>query len=120
MMIRLTVSVLFLYFSAASAQPALPRLQTGAPLTFEVASIKLQPWTNEGRVGVFVRGDTLTGEHVDLYQLVEFAYGLSTDGVQVSGGPGWARMGLTDVSGAGSVLYQVIAKAGYTAPRDVE
>src|SRR5580700_8665060 len=32
--------------------------------SFEVASIKPQPWTNEGRVGVFVRGNTLTGEHV--------------------------------------------------------
>ena len=52
---------------------------------FEIASIKLQPWTNEGRVGVFVRGDTLTAEHVDLYRLVEFAYNLRSDGSQVSG-----------------------------------
>ena len=67
---------------AAAAQAQKP--------AFEVGSIKLQPWTNEGRVGVFIRGNTLTGEHVDLYRLVEFAYGLRTDGAQLSGGPGWA------------------------------
>jgi uncharacterized protein (TIGR03435 family) len=89
--------------------------------SFEVASIKPQPWTNEGRVGVFVRGNTLTGEHVDLYRLVEFAYGLRTDGSQLSGGPGWARMGiLSDVSGAESALYQVIAKAADGPPPTIE
>ncbi len=86
-------------------------------VSFDVASIKPQPWTNEGRVGVFVRGNTLTGEHVDLYRLVEFAYGLRTDDSQLSGGPGWARMGvLSDVSGAESALYQVIAKAADGPP----
>ncbi len=81
-------------------------------LSFEVASIKPHPWTNEGRVGVFVNGDTLIAEHADLYRLVEFAYRLRTDGPQVTGGPGWARMGvLSDVSGAESTLFQVTAKA---------
>lgn len=82
------------------------------PATFEVASIKPQPWTNEGRVGVLIRGNTLRGEHVDLYGLVEFAYGLGTDGFRVSGGPDWARHGdLFD-----SVLYQVIGKAADGPP----
>ena len=90
-------------------------------LSFEVASIKPQPWTNEGRVGVFIRGNTLTGEHVDLYRLVEFAYGLRTDGAQLSGGPGWARMGiLSGVSGAESALYQVMAKAPAGPPPSLE
>jgi uncharacterized protein (TIGR03435 family) len=85
--------------------------------SFEVASIRPQPWTNEGRVGVFVRGNTLTAEHVDLYRLVEFAYGLRTDGSQLLGGPGWARMGvLSEVSGAESLLYQVIARAADGPP----
>ena len=98
---------------AAAAQAQKP--------AFEVGSIKLQPWTNEGRVGVFIRGNTLTGEHVDLYRLVEFAYGLRTDGAQLSGGPGWARMGvLSDVSGGESVLYQVIAKAPVGPPPSLE
>jgi uncharacterized protein (TIGR03435 family) len=84
---------------------------------FEVASIKPQPWTNQGSVGVFVRGSTLRGEHVDLYGLVAFAYGLKTDGYQLSGGPAWARHGvLSDVSGADSVLYQVTAKAADGPP----
>ena len=101
--------------SDAQSRPDAP-----AP-AFEVASIKLQPWTNEGRVGVFVRGNTLTAEHVDLYRLVEFAYGLRTDGSQLSGGPGWARMGiLSDVSGFDSVLYQVIAKAAPGPPPTLE
>jgi len=83
-----------------------------SPFTFEVASIRLQPWTNEGRVEVYVRGNTLYGEHVDLYRLIDFAYGLRPDEAQLSGGPAWARHGiLSDVSGAESVLYYVEAKA---------
>jgi uncharacterized protein (TIGR03435 family) len=89
--------------------------------SFEVASIKPQPWTNEGRVGVFVRGGTLTGEHVDLYGLVEFAYALRTDDSQLSGGPAWARHGvLSEVSGADSVLYYVLAKASDGPPPSIE
>ncbi len=79
---------------------------------FEIASIKLHPWTNEGRVGVFTSVNTLTAEHVDLYRLVEFAYGLPPDSYQLSGGPRWARRGVLDnVSGAESLLFQVTAKA---------
>jgi uncharacterized protein (TIGR03435 family) len=89
--------------------------------SFEVASIRLQPWTNEGRVEVYVRGNTLYGEHVDLYQLVDFAYGLRRDNAQLSGGPEWARHGiLSDVSGAESVLYHVEAKAPSGPPPRVE
>src|SRR5215472_4771583 len=92
-----------------------------SPFTFEVASIRLQPWTNEGRVEVYVRGNTLYGEHVDLYQLVDFAYGLRRDNAQLSGGPEWARHGiLSDVAGADSVLYHVEAKAPNEPPPRVE
>jgi len=89
--------------------------------SFEVASIKPQPWTNEGRVGVFVRGNTLTGEHVDLYRLIEFAYDLRTDDSQLSGGPSWAHHGvLSDVSGAESTLYLVVTKAADGPPPPIE
>ena len=87
------------------------------PPAFEVASIAPEPWTNEGRVGVFLRGNTLTGEHIDLYGLIDFAYNLRTDNSQLSGGPVWARHGiLSNVSGADSVLYHVIAKAAAGPP----
>lgn len=98
--------------SRASAQEIGPRSQpeTASP-RFEVASIKLHPWTNEGRVGVFIVGNVLRAEHVDLYLLVEFAYGLPPDSYQLTGGPGWARRGvLSDVSGAESLLFQITAK----------
>ena len=75
--------------------------------SFEVASIKPQPWTNEGAVEVYVRGNTLYGEHVDLYRLVEFAYGLRPDDYQLSGGPAWGHRGVL----ADSTLFQVTAKA---------
>jgi uncharacterized protein (TIGR03435 family) len=79
---------------------------------FELASIKPQPWTNEGAVDVYVRGNTLYGEHADLYLLVDFAYGLRTDNLQVSGGPEWSRHGvLSNEAGFDSVLFQVIARA---------
>src|SRR5580698_171268 len=44
--------------------------------SFEVASIKPGLWNGEGSVGVFVRGNTLTAEHVGLNDLVMFAYNL--------------------------------------------
>lgn len=89
--------------------------------TFDLASIKPQPWTNEGAVDVYVRGNTLYGEHADLYRLVDFAYGLRPDNLQLSGGPAWARHGiLSNVSGADSVLYQVIAKASDGPPPSME
>ena len=89
--------------SRAHPETALPQ--------FEVASIKLNPWTNEGRSGVYIERNMLRAEHVDLYLLVEFAYGLPPDSYQLSGGPGWARRGvLSDVSGAESLLFQVTAK----------
>jgi uncharacterized protein (TIGR03435 family) len=83
-----------------------------SPPAFEVASIRPQPWTNEGGVDVYVRGNTLYGEHADLYRLVDFAYGLRPDDLQLSGGPAWAKHGvLSNVSGGDSLLYQVIARA---------
>ena len=83
-----------------------------SPPAFELASIRPQPWTNEGGVFVYVRGNTLYGEHADLYSLVDFAYGLRPDDLQLSGGPAWAKRGvLSNVSGEDSMLYQVIAKA---------
>jgi hypothetical protein len=92
---RTVVILILRYCLVAGGGPpgieAQSQLETPTP-AFEVASIKPQPCTNEGGVGVFIRGNTLRGEHVDLYRLVEFAYGLRRDGPQVSGGPGWARI----------------------------
>jgi uncharacterized protein (TIGR03435 family) len=91
-----------------------------SPLAFEVASIRPQPWTNEGGVDVYVRGNTLYGEHADLYRLVDFAYGLRPDDLQLSGGPAWAKHGvLSDVSGGDSLLYQVIARAPQGPPPSI-
>jgi uncharacterized protein (TIGR03435 family) len=78
--------------------------------SFEVASVKPQPWEGNGRVGVFVRGSTLTAEHVCLYGLVEFAYDLKDE--HLSGGPSWAKCGVL----ASSDLYQVVAKAEGDSP----
>ncbi len=87
-------------------------LQAQTPPQFEIASIRPQPWTNEGSIDVYVRGNTLYAEHADLYGLVDFAYGLRPDNLQVSGGPEWARHGvLSNVSGFDAALFQVIAKA---------
>lgn len=106
------------------ADPAEIRAQSppGIPLpAFGIASVRPQPWTNEGGVDVYVRGNTLYAEHADLYRLVDFAYGLRPDDLQVSGGPDWARHGvLSNVSGADSVLYQVIAKAPEGPPPSIE
>jgi uncharacterized protein (TIGR03435 family) len=68
---------------------------------------------DSGSVGVFIRGNTLQAEHADLYDLVEFAYGL-TEEDQLSGGPPWAH-----ATGyrQDATLFQVIAKAeGDTPP----
>ena len=76
-----------------------------SPPAFEVASVKAQPWTGEGSVGLFtLNGNTLTVEHADLYTLIDFASGLKTDDTQISGGPGWARHGAL----AASDLYRVV------------
>ena len=61
-----------------------------APLQFDVASVKIQPWTGQGGVGVFVRNDTLDAEHCSLHDLVAFAYDLRD--MQLSGGPTWADL----------------------------
>ena len=79
-----------------------------SPLTFDVASVKRQPWNTDGgsSLGVFIRGDTLDAEHCSLYDLVSWAYNLR-DGY-LSGGPTWAnraKLLLIDAE-----LYQVIAK----------
>ncbi|HKO19487.1 MAG TPA: TIGR03435 family protein, partial [Acidobacteriaceae bacterium] len=81
-------------------------------LEFEVASVKPQVFGGQqGRVGVFVHGNTLDAEHVSLTDLVKFAYNLRD--IQLSGGPSWAQSGALN----SSELYQVIAKtSGETAP----
>jgi uncharacterized protein (TIGR03435 family) len=81
---------------------------------FEVASIKPQPWTAPGSVGVFVHGNTLSAEHVVLNDLVQFAWNLRD--FQLSGGPAWAMRGRL----ASSDLYQVTAKAPGDAPPSTE
>jgi len=83
-----------------------------APVTFDAVSIRPQPWTNEGAVDVYVRGNTLYGEHVDLYRLIGFAYDLPLVGDRLSGGPAWAKHGvLSNDSGGNEALFRVIAKA---------
>jgi uncharacterized protein (TIGR03435 family) len=72
--------------------------------SFEVESIKPDPWTGQGRVGVFVQGNSLRAEHCSLYDLVEFAWNLRD--IQLSGGPSWAARGMLH----NSELFQVIAK----------
>lgn len=95
---------LFAVVSFAVAQPA--------AVTFDVVSIRPQPWTNEGAVDVYVRGNTLYSEHADLYRLVEFAYDLPPEGYRLSGGPTWAKHGvLSNVLGFDEALFRVIAKA---------
>jgi uncharacterized protein (TIGR03435 family) len=81
---------------------------------FDVASVKSDPWRGNGSVGVTVKGNTLTADHVCLDGLVEFAYNLRDD--HLSGGPSWAKCGLL----ATSDLYQVIAKAPGDAPPSTE
>ena len=78
---------------------------------FEVASVKPDPWPGRnGRVGIFLKNDTLSADHCDLYSLVSYAYNLR-DG-HVSGGPPWAKHGMLD----SSELYFVLAKASGNPP----
>lgn len=85
---------------------------------FDVASVKLQPWTNQSgeSVGVFVRGDTLDAEHCSLRALVAFAYDLRD--VQLSGGPAWADRG--DAKLMDAELYQVIGKVSSETPPSMD
>ena len=82
----------------------------GAPATskFDVASVKLNPWKDSGSVGVVtVRGNTLAAEHVSLYDLVQYAYGLDND-FQLEGGPPWATADKKPLASA--TLFQVMAQ----------
>lgn len=85
------------------------------PHAFEVASVKPDPWPGRNSsVGVFVKNDTLTADHSDLYGLVEFAYNLR-DG-HLSGGPAWAKAGVLNASD----LYYVVGKASGDPPPPIE
>ena len=99
----------FRVLGPALLNPALLLAQT--PTAFEVASIKPDPWPGRNtRVGIAVQNDTLTGDHIDLYSLVEFAYDLKPE--HISGGPPWAKHGMLD----SSELYFVVAKAAGNPP----
>jgi uncharacterized protein (TIGR03435 family) len=91
-------------------QPLDCNAQSVAAPEFEVASIKPQPWTGNGAVGIVTRGDTFDAEHVSLFDLVMFAYDMRE--AQISGGPAWVRKLVL----ADSELFQVIAKAPGDAP----
>jgi uncharacterized protein (TIGR03435 family) len=80
------------------------------PVAFEVASIKPQPFTGTGSIGVFVEGNTLRAEHATLNDLIGFAWNL--EDFQLSGGPGWAAKADKLVD---SELFQVIAKPAEAA-----
>ena len=71
------------------ADPYNGSAQSISSAKFEVASVKPQPFRGQGKVGIFVRGDTLDAEHVSLFSLVTFAYNLRD--VQLSGGPAWVK-----------------------------
>jgi bla regulator protein BlaR1 len=107
---ELTIFALYVC-ACAAASGQNPR--AAARPAFEVASIKPQPFNGQGSVGIGVRGNTLDAEHVSLDSLVLFAYNLR--GVQLSGGPSWARSGLGDPE-----LYQVIAKASGDSPPSMD
>jgi bla regulator protein blaR1 len=85
-----------------------------APPAFDVVSVKPQPFTGSGAVGVFVRGNTLDAQHISLKDLVMFAYNLR--GVQLSGGPSWAERGILNFS----ELFQVTAKVSADPPPPIE
>lgn len=88
--------------------------------TFDAVSIRPQPWTNEGSVDVYVRGNTLYGEHTDLYRLIDFAYDLPVEGYRLSGGPAWAKHGiLSNASGFEETLFHVVAKMPEGPPPSV-
>ena len=88
--------------------------QPAAAPEFDVASVKPQPFTGQGSVGIFVRGDTLDAEHASLFSLVTFAYNLRD--VQLSGGPAWVKSGVL----AYSELFQVIGKTTADPPPPVD
>jgi len=90
-----------------------PLYVSAQPAQFEVASVKPQPFTGQGMVGITVRGDTLDAEHVSVFSLIEFAYNLRD--VELSGGPAWVRSDIL----ATSELYQVIAKTTVSPPPPV-
>jgi uncharacterized protein (TIGR03435 family) len=75
-----------------------------------VVSVKPRKFTGLGSVGVFVRGNTLDAEHVSLDDLVWFTYNLR--GVQLSGGPAWAKSGILMYS----ALFQGMAKVSSDPP----
>ena len=119
---RVAATGLSLLIFCVAPEDSRAQSQSGGALPrFELASVKPQPWTNEGGVDVYVRGNKLYGEHADLYRLVDFAYGLRPDDLQISGGPDWARHGvLSNVSGFDSALYQVVARAADGSPPSME
>src|SRR5262249_21303366 len=81
--------------------------------SFEVASVKPQPFNGQGFVGMAAKGSTLSAEHVTLYDLVEYAFDLRD--IQLSGGPEWANR--SGILLKDAQLYQVIAKStGDTPP----
>ncbi len=96
---RLPILILSSFVALAQAPPA-----------FDVVSIKPQPFTGSGGVGVFVRGNTLDAQHSSLNDLVAFAYNLRA--MQLSGGPAWAERGVL----TSSELYQVTAKISSDPP----
>jgi len=79
---RLTLALILI----SLMQPA--QIWSRSAASFDVASVKSQPWKGQGSVGVFFHGNTLSAEHCDLYELVEFAWNLKA--VQVSGSSGFA------------------------------
>ena len=87
-----------------------PHYVSAQPAQFEVASVKPQPFTGQGMVGITVHGNTLDAEHVSVFSLVEFAYNLRD--VELSGGPAWVGSDIL----ATSELYQVIAKTTVDPP----
>ena len=102
--------------TSGSANPQGGSAQPASPAAFDVASVKPQPWTEQGSVGITVRGNTLDAEHVPLSSLVTYAYNLRDN--RLSGGPPWVRC---DGVLSSCELYQVMAKApeGPPTPMDV-
>ena len=92
----------------------LPGIRAQTLPAFDVASVKSHPWNGQGGVGITVEGNTLTAEHISLYDLVEYAWNLRD--AHLSGGPSWAVRG----SLASSDLYQVIAKSEGNPPPSVD
>lgn len=76
------------------------------PLRFDVTSVKLQKWTLPATVGLKFEGNTFHAEHMQLGDLILFAYNLKGH-FQVFGLPDWAKFG-TVMDAAG---FQIDAKA---------